>query len=86
MPRAISVSGYETDFAAIFTRSQYCSFSPRLRVGHFRHLALRITLAMFSRFQAPVSAIARQFSTTQAAQRSVAVMGASGGEAERLMT
>ena len=47
---------------------------------------LRTSVRMFSRFQAPVSAIARQFSTTQAAQRSVAVMGASGGEAERLMT
>ena len=36
---------------------------------------------MFSRFAKPVSAIAtRNFSTTKAANKSVAVMGASGGE------
>merc|ERR1712001_436457 len=37
------------------------------------------SLKMGSRFQKPISAVARQFSTTTAAQRSVAVMGASGG-------
>ena len=37
---------------------------------------------MFSRFQAPVSTLARQFSTTNVANRTVAVMGASGGECE----
>merc|ERR1711910_234910 len=36
-------------------------------------------LKMFSRFQKPISAVARQFSTTTANNRSVAVMGASGG-------
>merc|ERR1712045_368356 len=34
---------------------------------------------MFSRFQAPVSTLARQFSTSNVANRTVAVMGASGG-------
>merc|ERR1712001_212820 len=34
---------------------------------------------MFSRFQKPISAVARQFSTTTANNRNVAVMGASGG-------
>merc|ERR1712025_1513022 len=34
---------------------------------------------MFSRFQKPVSALGRQLSTSSVAQRSVAVMGASGG-------
>jgi len=34
---------------------------------------------MFSRFQKPISAVARQFSTTTANSRNVAVMGASGG-------
>lgn len=34
---------------------------------------------MFSRFQQPMAIAARQFSTTHAANRSVAVMGASGG-------
>merc|ERR1712137_653808 len=54
--------------------------SPRLRVGHSRHISsLRITIIMFSRFQAPVSTLARQFSTTNVANRTVAVMGASGG-------
>merc|ERR1711963_298422 len=36
-------------------------------------------ITMFSRFQKPISAVARQFSTTTATNRSVAVMGASGG-------
>merc|ERR1712168_325862 len=36
-------------------------------------------LNMFSRFQKPISAVARQFSTTTANNRNVAVMGASGG-------
>merc|ERR1711902_267613 len=53
--------------------------SPRLRVGHFRHLTSQITITMFSRFQAPVSTLARQFSTSNVANRTVAVMGASGG-------
>merc|ERR1711878_64044 len=53
--------------------------SPRLRVGHFRHLTSQITITMFSRFQAPVSNLARQFSTSNVANRTVAVMGASGG-------
>merc|ERR1711902_449571 len=53
--------------------------SPRLRVGHGRHLTSQITLTMFSRFQAPVSTLARQFSTSNVANRTVAVMGASGG-------
>merc|ERR1712020_116159 len=53
--------------------------SPRLRVGHFRHLISQITFTMFSRFQAPVSTLARQFSTTMARDKTVAVMGASGG-------
>merc|ERR1712147_159401 len=52
---------------------------PRLRVGHFRHLTSQITITMFSRFQAPVSTLARQFSTSNVANRTVAVMGASGG-------
>merc|ERR1712112_160465 len=37
------------------------------------------SIKMFSRFQKPVSAIGRQLSTSSVAQRSVAVMGASGG-------
>merc|ERR1711874_425001 len=37
------------------------------------------SLKMFSRFQKPISAVARQFSTTSANNRNVAVMGASGG-------
>merc|ERR1712087_15648 len=37
------------------------------------------SLKMFSRFQKPISAVARQFSTTTANNRNVAVMGASGG-------
>merc|ERR1712045_902495 len=53
--------------------------SPRLRVGHGRHLTSQITITMFSRFQAPVSNLARQFSTSNVANRTVAVMGASGG-------
>merc|ERR1712020_753291 len=53
--------------------------SPRLRVGHFRHLISQITFTMFSRFQAPVSTLARQFSTSTVASNKVAVMGASGG-------
>merc|ERR1712020_143890 len=53
--------------------------SPRLRVGHFRHLISQITFTMFSRFQAPVSTAARQFSTSGARNKTVAVMGASGG-------
>merc|ERR1711899_324889 len=40
---------------------------------------LRITFTMFSRFQAPVSTLARQFSTSTARNKTVAVMGASGG-------
>merc|ERR1711962_633432 len=36
-------------------------------------------IKMFSRFQKPVSALGRQLSTTTATNRSVAVMGASGG-------
>merc|ERR1711874_374279 len=36
-------------------------------------------LKMFSRFQKPISAVARQFSTTTVNNRNVAVMGASGG-------
>merc|ERR1712111_164895 len=36
-------------------------------------------IKMFSRFQKPVSTIGRQLSTSSVAQRSVAVMGASGG-------
>merc|ERR1712180_398053 len=36
-------------------------------------------IKMFSRFQKPVSALGRQLSTSSVAQRSVAVMGASGG-------
>ena len=40
-----------------------------------------IAAKMFSRFAKPVTAIAtRSFSTTKAANKSVAVMGASGGE------
>merc|ERR1711902_397936 len=53
--------------------------SLRLRVDHFRHLTSQITVTMFSRFQAPVSTLARQFSTSNVANRTVAVMGASGG-------
>merc|ERR1711902_167141 len=53
--------------------------SLRLRVDHGRHLTSQITLTMFSRFQAPVSTLARQFSTSNVANRTVAVMGASGG-------
>merc|ERR1711884_576020 len=53
--------------------------SPRLRVGHFRHLTSRITIKMFSRFQKPIAFASRQFSTSTARQRTVAVMGASGG-------
>merc|ERR1711931_585749 len=37
------------------------------------------SIKMFSRFQKPVSALGRQLSTSSVAQRSVAVMGASGG-------
>merc|ERR1712176_1573807 len=44
-----------------------------------RHLISQITITMFSRFQAPVSTLARQFSTSNVANRTVAVMGASGG-------
>merc|ERR1712045_369189 len=53
--------------------------SPRLRVGHGRHLTSQITITMFSRFQAPVSNLARQFSTSNVSNNKVAVMGASGG-------
>merc|ERR1712098_1043798 len=37
------------------------------------------SIKMFSRFQKPVSMVGRQLSTSSVAQRSVAVMGASGG-------
>jgi hypothetical protein len=37
---------------------------------------------MFSRFQQPLAIAARQFSTTPVANRSVAVMGASGGKVD----
>merc|ERR1711878_448 len=53
--------------------------SPRLRVGHGRHLTSQITITMLSRFQAPVSTLSRQFSTSTARNKTVAVMGASGG-------
>merc|ERR1712213_216852 len=57
--------------------------SHRLDIGHIPASVIVITLTttikMFSRFQKPVSTIGRQLSTSSVAQRSVAVMGASGG-------
>merc|ERR1712198_179019 len=50
-------------------------------VTPFRNIFLSSTtsIKMFSRFQKPVSMVGRQLSTSSVAQRSVAVMGASGG-------
>ena len=72
-----------TDCAA---RQKCCSFSPRLRVGHSgQHISSpRIFFSMFSRFQAPVSTLTRQFSTNNVTNPTVAVMGASGGECDGL--
>jgi len=38
---------------------------------------------MFSRFQQPLGLAVRQFSTSNAQNRAVAVMGASGGELQK---
>merc|ERR1712133_157068 len=55
--------------------------SHRLDIGHISAslITLTPTINMFSRFQKPVSTIGRQLSTSSVAQRTVAVMGASGG-------